>query len=295
MQLVESAVETIVALLHRRLNEPRRGVWQKGFGGWGYKLTPVGGVKPPYAAGLRLWWLQHEEAGFMLFVAPLAGYRTWKWQGAPKAIRWRSACRPRGDLPLIFATRRTPVDSIKVQAGVMLHRQGWRDDGFVGWLLEWVRLRSSEEAAGDIAMRLLQRYNPATCSPSAYVKLWARKSLPRPTTVEKLAAEVGMSERGLYKALERHGAVEEFVSTGGRVRRRYELAPGVLEAVRREREERQKRRYLVELVMLRRGVGRRAAQRWVKRRIESGMAVEEIALEVMAETAMKNREGPQSE
>lgn len=280
MEILTSLVRTITGLLHGGLVEPKRGVWQEGIGGWHYKEVPVGGVRPPFASSLKLWWLQHKEAGFMLYVAPFAGYRTWKWQGVPAPIRWTRACRPKGNLPLIFATSIAAEDSIKAQAGIMLYRQGWQDDDFQKWLYRWVVKRSGEELAGLITVRLLTSYNPATCSPSAYVRKYARKVLhvdqpPSENSVRAAAAKLGMSEVGLYKALKRRGAVQE-ISGEMRVRYRYEPTPEVLEAVKQERQARDVHKVLVELVMQKRGVGRRAAQRWVKRRLEKGMSIEEI-------------------
>jgi len=284
MEILTALVRTITALLHSGLEEPKRGIWQEGIGGWHYKLVRVGGVKPPYVSSLTLWWLQHKETGYMLYLAPFAGYRTWKWEGAPQPIRWTRACRPKGNLPLIFATGRTPEDSIKAQAGIMLYRQGWQDEVFQKWLHRWVAERSGDELAGLITVRLLQNYNPATCSPSAYVRAYARKSLftdkPPVESVYSIAAKLGMSDTGLYKALKRHGAAQE-VSGNMRVRYRYEPTPEVIEAIKQEREARERHKALVDLVMLKRGIGRRAAQRWVKRRLDKGMSVEDITRELL--------------
>lgn len=287
MALIEDAVKTITALLHSGLSEPKRGTWQEGIGGWHYKLVRVGGVKPPYVSGLNLWWLQHKETEYMLYVAPFAGYRSWKWQGAPQPMRWERSCRPKGNLPLLFATGRTPEDSIKAQAGIMLYRQGWQDEAFQEWLHRWVVKRAGEELAGLITIRLLQSYNPATCSPSAYVRAYARKTLlannppvESENSVYSVAAKLGMSDVGLYKALRRHGAVQK-IPGKMRFRYKYEPIPEVIEAIKQEREAREKHKALVDLVMLKRGVGRRAAQRWVKRRLDKGMSVEDVANELL--------------
>jgi len=310
MRILEAAVQTIIALIKGDLPEP--------LGGWYYAAVPVGGKLPPSGKPPYLWKLEYYGGGppgtgqltpeqvkrllslppgfrtinlrtqakrgvyYCLYVASSSGFWHWWIDGAGCQVSV-GPMRIQGNLPLVFATRKTPEDSVRVQVGIQLYRQGWRDDGFIEWLLDWVRLRSSEELAGEIAMRLLKRYNPATCSPSAYVKLWARKSLSTITPVEKLAAELGLTERGLYKALERRGAARIVGKTHGevtRLRRVYELTPEVLEAIRQEQEFRRKHRALVELAMRRRGVGRRAAERWIKRRLNKGMSIEDIAREL---------------
>ncbi len=322
MRILEAAVQTILVLVKGDLPEPESGSRLPGAGGWYYSQVPVGGKTPPSGKFHHLWRLEFYGGGppsaprltpeqlkqllslppglrtldlrknakpgvyYCLYVAPSSGFWHWWVEGSGLQVSV-GPMYLQGNLPLVFANRRTPEDSVQVQAGVQLCRQGWKDEGFIKWLLDWVRLRSSEELAGEIVIRLLDRYNPATCSPAAYVKLWARKSLPTPTTVEKLAMELGLTERGLYKALERRGAVRIVGKTHGevtRLRRVYELMPEVLEAIKQEQEARRKRGALVELVMRRRGVGRRAAERWVKRRLDRGMNIEDVAKELLSLT-----------
>jgi hypothetical protein len=335
MQLLSDAVATIQGLLQGRLPAPKRGKPQPGFGGWYYRVVPVGGCTPPSGKAL-LWWLEWYGGGppgkpgltreqverllslppgaytldlwkeatpaeyYCLYVAPHRGFQHW-WLAGSGLVAAQKA-KVGGTLPLIFATPRTGADSIRVQAGIMLWRQGWRDEAFWAWLFEWVQ-RQTRDADPTVAVEaLLRRYRPATHSPVTYVKLWAKKtSSPRLeadrvgqlrerlSRAQAAASALGISEGALYSRLRVRGLYEEMKSTREgdgvavvRARRRYAITEDTIARLRQEQEERCCHAALVKLVMLRRGVGRRAAQRWVKRRLEAGTSTEEIVRELSA-------------
>ncbi|MEW6274958.1 MAG: hypothetical protein AB1556_07585 [Bacillota bacterium] len=109
--------------------------------------------------------------------------------------------------------------------------------------------------------------------------------------IENAASRLGIKRYSVYHYLRKMGFYKEISSQtteGGviheNVRRRYELTEEVIADIERKvkerRKERNKHSALVKLIMEKRGVGIRAAQRWVRRRTEAGKTLEEILREI---------------
>lgn len=280
MQVLADFVETLKAIFAGSLPPPEPGRWLPGVGGWQYKPVRVGGTKAP-GGGAWLWWFACEGVG-ELYVAVSAGVLQW-WLGRAQG-KVAARVRAKGNLPKLYATATTSREDLTAAAGALLHRQGWRDQDFEKWLLDYVRRQVGEEQAGELCLRLLTSWRPVVQSPKAYLKLAARK---RPRAIQEAAQELGIKPASLYDRLRRRGlfTVQNHTLPGQlavvKARRRYEVTPEAVARLKEEAEVREKRAKLVILVMQRRGVGRRAAERWVKRRLDAGKSLKEIALEAV--------------
>ncbi|AOQ23830.1 hypothetical protein MTAT_14150 [Moorella thermoacetica] len=279
MKILDAAVCTVQKILAGELPAPEPGKKQAGFDGWYYSLLDVGGDTPPpgkRAGGkpAELWWLEWYGGGpitpaeklqaqirgvdagsngdyWQLYVAAHRGLLHWWFHNLEDVkIKTTSSVKLQGDLPLIFATRKTPPDSVKVQAGIMLYRQGWQDEAFMEWLIHWVAGQiEDEDKVDEIIMVLLKKYRPMTYSPSAYVKLLGKKRqylrdgfiktyakhnpkvaqafpayaeddaedakvlIDALTTPRRVAGELGISEQYLYKLLRKYGFYDTKVKT----------------------------------------------------------------------------------
>lgn len=334
-KLLDNAVKTITDILEGKLPQVQRAL-QEGHGGWWYNLNPFGGSTPPGkkpAIAIRLLWPKPElpklapenveallklkgvmpfgtfqakgkRKGYLLFVATEKGFVHWFMRGSNLRVssRWKLA----GDVPLIFADGKTPVDSLRVQVGIALYRQGWNNEEFVKKLQGWVEKklpRGSKEKTGEITARLLKGYTPINCSPVSYIKKCAGsgvllseiknvdgssqliENIPK---VEQVAQKLGISKQTLYNRMTKLGLFEEVriekpgigvavVST----KKRFGLTPEIIKLLEEDNEERNIRKSLIQLVKEKRGVGTRAAERWVKRRLDSGKTPREIMEEVI--------------
>ncbi|MBC7294214.1 MAG: hypothetical protein H5T84_08985 [Thermoleophilia bacterium] len=210
-----------------------------------------------------------------------AGVLQW-WLGRAQG-KVAARVRSKGRLPKLYATPTTSREDLTAATGVLLHRQGWRSEDFEKWLLDYVRGQVGEEQAGELCLKLLTSWRPVVQSPKAYLKLAARK---RPRAVQEVAQELGIKPASLYDRLRRRGlfTVQNHTLPGRlavvKARRRYDITPEVVSQLKAEAEAKEERAALVAVVMERRGVGRRAAERWVKRRLDAGKSLREVALEV---------------
>lgn len=366
--MINCCVDTIRGILNGSLPQAA-GEWQQGVAGWRYKRVRTGGDTPPGKKPVYLIWLtwspgSPEEAyhrrvaaiiageeapappaTHQVFVAPHRGILGWWYQQVGGTIKGPPP-RPGGDLPLVFAIRKTGEDLLKVQVGIALWRQEtgspqWKQE-FESWLLKWIRKNHpDEEGAGEIAVRLLKEFRPlADSSPLGYLRrrthqlekttsvmgeLYTKLSaedeafgtteekediaagtpfrhqkaeekereqqfftVETCSQVQRAANEAKCSRRTVYRSLQRLGFYHETTCqqqdgnvTLVRSRRKYEITPQAVGEVKRLIKQRQNHTELVKYVAQKRGVGTRAAQRWVQRRLKQGKTLEEITQEIL--------------
>ncbi|APC08288.1 hypothetical protein [Neomoorella thermoacetica] len=310
MEILDAAVGTILKLLAGDLPAPEPGKKQAGVGGWYYSFVDVGGDTPPpgkRAGGkpAELWWLEWYggrpitpaeklqkqiqgiiDAGnngdyWQLYVAQHRGLLHW-WFRNLEGVKIKTTSsvkllKPQGDLPLplplIFATRKTSLDNVKVQAGIALYQQKWQDEAFVEWLRQWVVRIVGKDEANLVTTKLLQEYTPVSGTIITYLRRTALKrqnttagafkneeltneygvemyDTQGPTEIQDAAIRLGVSERTLYYLLEKYGEKfgcctinrrEYLEDEDGpvviRERRSYTLTPEVIEELKKIVEE----------------------------------------------------------
>ncbi|BAF61056.1 MAG: hypothetical protein HPY89_12920 [Pelotomaculum sp.] len=249
--------------------------------------------------------LPRDGSYLCLYVAPHKGILHWWYSQVTVTVQGKH--RSQGDLPLVYTTKETDRDSLMASVGVMLWQQVevdlvWKQD-FEKWLWRWVAGLIGEEGAGYVTDRLLRQYYPVIYSPEVYVKRCAKgrrylskQKRPQEGTnglvetfspAEKAAAVLGISKQALYYRLRRSGYYSETASrqvegtvTVKRAVRHYDIDEKTVAAVGEEIKQSQIHRGLVKAVVDKRGVGVRAAQRWVQRRIKAGKTPKEILDEI---------------
>lgn len=328
-KVIDACTETIRSILNGSLPPPDE-EWRQGVGGWRYKLVRAGGDTPPGRKPVGLFWLawppeppeesyrrqvaaliKGEEAPpppttYQVFVAPYRGILGWFYQHSKITVVGPSP-RRLGDLPLVFATPKTPGALLKAQVGIALWRQDteqpqWKQE-FEAWLLQWLTQFTGKDGAGEIANCLLRQFSSvADGSLTNYIRrcLLNKKkgftiyiggeafTVESRSQVQQAADKMECSKRTVYRHLQHLGFYRETLCrrqdgdiTLISLRRKYEITAETLGEVEGRIKQRQNRTELVKYVASKRGVGIRAAQRWVQRRLKQGRTLEEILQEIL--------------